>query len=58
MARNPQLGEAHYYKAVTYLMTTPPDTARAVASARAARSAGFPRAEELLREAEAKARGE
>ena len=56
VARNPSLGEAQYYKAVTHLLTTPPDTQRAVAAARAARSAGFANAEALLREAEAKAR--
>ena len=56
VARNPSLGEAQYYKAVTHLLTTPPDPQRAVAAARAARSAGFANAEALLREAETKAR--
>jgi tetratricopeptide (TPR) repeat protein len=57
-SRNDQLGEAHYYKAVASLMRQPPDTSRAIPSARAARSAGYPNADALLREAEAKARGE
>jgi len=56
VARNPSLGEAQYYKAVAHLLTTPPDTQRAIAAARAARSAGFANAEALLREAEEKAR--
>ena len=56
VARNPSLGEAQYYKAVTHLLTTPPDTHRAVAAARAARNGGFPNADALLREAEEKAR--
>ena len=56
VARNPALGEAQYYKAVTHLLTTPPDASRAVAAARAARTAGFANAEALLREAEEKAR--
>ena len=56
--RNPQLGEAHYYRALSALLRTPPDTGQAVASARAARNAGYPNADALLREAETKARGE
>ena len=56
IARNAALGEPHYYKAVAYLTATPPDPARAVPSARAARKAGFPHADELLREAEEKSR--
>jgi tetratricopeptide (TPR) repeat protein len=54
--RNPQLGEAHYYKGLAHLLTTPPNTSVAVAAARAARSAGYPEAESLLRQAEARAR--
>ena len=57
LARNPALGEALYYKAVAYLTDTPPNYAAAVAAARQARNAGFPNADELLREAETKARG-
>ena len=55
--RNPQLGEAQYCKAVAHLLMTPPDTAAAIPAARAARAAGYPNAESLLRDAEAKARG-
>jgi tetratricopeptide (TPR) repeat protein len=58
IARNPLLGEAHYHKAVALLSSTPPRVTEAVASARAARNSGYPRAEQLLREAETKARGE
>src|SRR5204863_9131432 len=57
IARNGSLGEAHYYKGVAYLTANPPDHDRAVASARAARSAGYPGADQLLREAESRARG-
>ena len=57
LARNDQLGEAHFHKAVAHLTSTPPDYEKAIAAARAARSAGFPNADALLREAEAKARG-
>ena len=56
VARNPQLGEAQYYKAVAHLLTTPPDAQKAVTAARAARRAGYANAEALLREAEEKAR--
>ena len=56
--RNPQLGEAQYYKGLSHLLTTPPNVAAAVAAARAARSAGYPEADALLRQAEAKARAE
>lgn len=55
-ARNPQLGEAQYYKALTHLLTDPPQLERAIAAARAARSAGFPNADALLRDAESRAR--
>jgi predicted Zn-dependent protease len=57
LARNASLGEAHYYKAVALLTNDPPDYTAAVAAARQARNAGFPNADELLREAETKARG-
>jgi tetratricopeptide (TPR) repeat protein len=56
IARNPQLGEAQYYKAVTHMLTTPPDYQSAIAAARAARSAAYPQADVLLRQAEEKAR--
>lgn len=58
LARNPQLGEAHYYKAVAHLTSTPPDYAAAVAGARQARNVGFANADALLREAESKLRGQ
>ena len=56
VARNPMLGEAQYYKALAHLLTSPPESAQAIAAARAARTAGFPNADALLREAEEKAR--
>jgi len=55
--RNPELGEGHYYKGLSHLLTTPPDYSAAIAAARAARAAGYPGAAELLKEAESKARG-
>lgn len=57
LARNDLLGEAYFHKAVAHLTSTPPDYPRAIAAARAARSNGFPGADALLREAEAKSRG-
>jgi tetratricopeptide (TPR) repeat protein len=56
LKRNESLGEAHYYKGVAHLTGNPPDYDRAVASARAARNADYPGAEQLLREAESRAR--
>ena len=58
LARNSGLGEAHYYKAIALLTGTPADYQGAVTSARAARNANYPNAEPLMREAEAKARGD
>jgi tetratricopeptide (TPR) repeat protein len=58
LARNPSLGEAHYYKAVAHLTDDPPDYAAAVAAARQARNAGYQNADALLREAESKARAD
>jgi tetratricopeptide (TPR) repeat protein len=58
ISRNPQYGEAHYYKAIAYLLATPPEPDKAAAAARAARGAGYPGAEDVLRDAEARARGE
>jgi tetratricopeptide (TPR) repeat protein len=58
LLRNPSLGEAHYHKAVAYLTGTPPDYSAAAAAARQARNAGFANADALVREAEAKDRGE
>jgi tetratricopeptide (TPR) repeat protein len=57
LERNDSLAEAYYVKAVAHLAASPPDYASAVTAARSARASGFPGAEELLREAEAKARG-
>jgi tetratricopeptide (TPR) repeat protein len=57
IARNETLGEAHYYKGVAHLTAATPDYAAAVAAARAARSNGFPGADQLLREAESRLRG-
>jgi tetratricopeptide (TPR) repeat protein len=57
LARNGALGEAQYYKAVAHLTDNPPNYPAAVAAARQARNAGFPNADELLREAETKVRG-
>jgi tetratricopeptide (TPR) repeat protein len=58
IARNPQLGEAHYFKAAALLTGQPPQPDKAVVAARTARKAGFPNADALLREAEEKARAE
>jgi tetratricopeptide (TPR) repeat protein len=57
LARNPGLGEANYYKALSHLLSTPPDYSAAITAARSARAAGYPQAETLLKEAEGKARG-
>ena len=56
VARNPSLGEAQYYKALAHLLKTPPDPDQAITAARAARAAGHPNSEALLKEAEGKAR--
>lgn len=56
LARNSSLGEAHYYKAAAFLSGDPPQPEKAVTAARAARNAGFPNADDLLSEAEEKAR--
>jgi tetratricopeptide (TPR) repeat protein len=47
IARNPSLGEAHYFKAVAHLTSTPPDKDRAAASARLAKSHGYADADQL-----------
>jgi len=47
LARNETLAEGHYFKAVACLTSTPPDNAQAAASARSARSLGYPGAEKL-----------
>ncbi len=58
LARNPMLGEAHYHKAIACMNSKPPRIDQAVAAARQARKLDYPRADELLKEAEQKARGE
>ena len=57
IARNESLGEAHYYKGVAHVTAATPDYAQAAAAARAARSNGYPGADQLLREAESRLRG-
>jgi tetratricopeptide (TPR) repeat protein len=42
LGRNPQLGEAHFFKAVALKRQVPPDEAGAQAAVRAARNAGYP----------------
>lgn len=54
-ARNASYGEAQYYKGVAHLLTTPPQFPQAIAAARAARTLGYAGAEELLKDAEARA---
>jgi len=56
VARNPSSGESQYFLGVAHLTNQPPDLGKAVAAARAARAAGYPRADELLREAENRSR--
>ena len=58
LARNPDLGEAHYQRARAYMAATPPDVPRALAAARAARRADHPGAADLLAAAEALERGD
>jgi hypothetical protein len=50
------MGEANYYKAAAFMASTPPEAARAIVPARAARKAGYPNAEALLRQAEEQCR--
>jgi tetratricopeptide (TPR) repeat protein len=52
LARNPDLPEAQFYKAVAHLRGTPSDPAKAIAAARMARKADYPGAGELIAEAE------
>jgi hypothetical protein len=56
--RNETLGEAHYYKGVAYLTSTPPNYDAAVTSARAARAHGHATADQLLKESESRVRGD
>lgn len=55
VSRNPQYGEAQYYKGVAHLLSTPPEYPQAIAAARAARAAGHAGADELLKDAETRA---
>jgi tetratricopeptide (TPR) repeat protein len=48
--RNPDLEDAQYFRAVAYLTANPPDLDQAQTAARAARNAGHPRAEDLIRD--------
>jgi tetratricopeptide (TPR) repeat protein len=57
LGRNSQLAEAAYHKAAAHLTDSPPDYDKAVAAARVARNSGYPNADELLRDAETRARG-
>jgi tetratricopeptide (TPR) repeat protein len=52
LERNDTLADAHYYKAVAYATSNPPNDDKAIASARQARKAGHPSAEQLLNELE------
>jgi predicted Zn-dependent protease len=54
VSRNPQYAEAYYYKAAAHLTGTPVEAQKAAVAARTARNAGYPNAEELLRQAEQK----
>jgi tetratricopeptide (TPR) repeat protein len=55
LARNPDLGEAWFQKAVALLNGIPPDRTGATAAAKAAKKAGHPGAEEMLAELQAEA---
>ncbi len=57
LARNPELGEAVFYKAVAHLKGNPADPQKAVAAARAAKKLDYPGADELMAEAETAATG-
>jgi tetratricopeptide (TPR) repeat protein len=52
LGRNPDLAEAHYFKALAHLRSSPSDPIKAIVSARAAKKLDYPGAEELLKEAE------
>ncbi|MEA2735741.1 MAG: hypothetical protein QOE14_2192 [Humisphaera sp.] len=58
IARNETLGESHYYKGVAHLTAATPDYAQAAVAARSARVHGYAGADQLLREAESRLRGE
>jgi tetratricopeptide (TPR) repeat protein len=52
LARNADSAEAQYYKAVAHLRGSPPDPAKAIAAARAAKKGDYPGSDELVKEAE------
>jgi tetratricopeptide (TPR) repeat protein len=54
--RNPMLGEAQYCKAITLMGMEPPNLTEAMTAARAARTAGLPEADVLIKELENRAR--
>jgi len=56
ITRNPGLGEAHYYKAIAHATAEPPQIDQAIAAARQARNVGYPDAESLVQDLEARAR--
>ena len=56
LARNPELAEAHFQRAVACLKANPPDLHGAVSGARSAQRLGYPGAADLL--AAAQARGD
>jgi tetratricopeptide (TPR) repeat protein len=52
LARNPDLAEAQYFKALAHLRGSPSDPQKAIVSARAAKKADYPGSDDLLKEAE------
>jgi tetratricopeptide (TPR) repeat protein len=52
LARNPDLAEAHYFKALAHLRCSPSNPKKAISSAKIAKKLDYPGAEELLKEAE------
>lgn len=57
IARNPMYGAGQYFRAVALMTAPTPDYGQAITAARAARNAGYPQADELLRELETRSRG-
>ncbi|MGH7214962.1 MAG: zinc-ribbon domain-containing protein [Tepidisphaeraceae bacterium] len=56
ITRNSMIGEAHYYRALAHFTSPVPNLEQAMTSARSARNANYPQADELLREIEQKSR--
>ncbi|HEV8379360.1 MAG TPA: zinc-ribbon domain-containing protein [Tepidisphaeraceae bacterium] len=52
LQKNKALGEAHFYTAVAYLSSTPPNPDAAITSARLAATNGYPNTAEFIRQAE------